>query len=380
MVTKNYRINKNRLQIKYYTNKDKNFKWLNIPYQSEINPMLSYIHYNNMHLKKEGMYKKVIENGFFWSGYTKEVDLFIKSCGECYSVKYSKPLDKKPIIIKTYGPHIRYQADLWYLPDELKKGSKYLYVLDVIDHFSKWCYCFLLKNKGASLVLSKIKSFFEINGKPELFHTDNGKEFKNNELKYYLENHNIKYITSAPYHPQSNGCCEALHKEIKKYLLDELDKHKKNFDLEISLVNAIIFHNNRELNSTGYKPVDLRNITDQNIINEVILNIIKSMKRKVDKFSYCVENTLLLVTDDIILKGNRYILKKIKGKHNFVIPGVLLNYINDDTIKIKVSVDIKNSKIFKKDEIINLDINTCRIIDDFGYNYYMELNGVNINY
>ena len=46
MVTKNYRINKNRLQIKYYTNKDKNFKWLNIPYQSEINPMLSYIHYN----------------------------------------------------------------------------------------------------------------------------------------------------------------------------------------------------------------------------------------------------------------------------------------------------------------------------------------------
>ena len=90
-----------------------------------------------------------------------------------------------------------------------------MYALDVIDHFSKWCYFFLLKNKGASLVLSKMKSFFEINGKPELFPTDNGKEFKNNKLKYYLENHNIKYIISTPYHPQSNGCCEALHKEIK---------------------------------------------------------------------------------------------------------------------------------------------------------------------
>lgn len=146
------------------------------------------------------------------------------------------------------------------------------------------------------------------------------------------------------------------------------------------MVNAIIFQNNRELNSTGYKPVYLRNTTDLNNINEVILNIIKSMKRKVDKFSYCVENILLLVIDDIILKGNRYILKKIKGKHNFVMPGVLLNYINNDTIKVKVSVDIKSSIIFKKDEIINLDINTSRIIDDFGYNYYMELNGINIKY
>lgn len=36
-----------------------------------------------------------------------------------------------------------------------------------------------------------------MNGVPTLFHTDNGKEFKNMDLKLFLENKDIKYITSA---------------------------------------------------------------------------------------------------------------------------------------------------------------------------------------
>ena len=72
---------------------------------------------------------------------------------------------------------------------------------------------FLLRNKTADLVLSKIKSFIRNNGQCQIFQTDNGKEFNNIVLKTYLENNNIKYLRSAPYHPQSNGCCEAVHKE-----------------------------------------------------------------------------------------------------------------------------------------------------------------------
>lgn len=66
-----------------------------------------------------------------------------------------------------------------------------------------------------------------MNGAPTLFQTDNGKEFKNLELKIFLDNKNIIYITSSSYHPQSNGYWEAIHKEIKKFLLDDLNKKKK---------------------------------------------------------------------------------------------------------------------------------------------------------
>ena len=83
-----------------------------------------------------------------------------------------------------------------------------------------------------------------MNGDPILFQIDKGKEFKNSKLKIFLENKNITYIISAPYYPQSNGCCEAIHKYIKKFLFNELNK-KKDFDIEISIADAIEFHNNR---------------------------------------------------------------------------------------------------------------------------------------
>ena len=60
---------------------------------------------------------------------------------------------------------------------------------------------YLLKNKSAELVVSKIKVFFRDNGPCEIFQTDKGKEFNNIILKTFLENHNVKYLRSAPYHP-----------------------------------------------------------------------------------------------------------------------------------------------------------------------------------
>ena len=88
---------------------------------------------------------------------------------------------------------------------------------DIIDHFSKWMSSYLLKNKSADLVLAKIKSFIRSNGTCNIFQTDNGKEFNNKILKIYLENDNIKFLRSSPYHPQSNGCCEAVNKKIKNF-------------------------------------------------------------------------------------------------------------------------------------------------------------------
>ena len=90
------------------------------------------------------------------------------------------------------GPHYRQQADLWYLDDELKSNNKYIYCLDIIDHFSKWIYCYLLTDKSLNLVVSKIKMFILNFGKCKIFQTDNGKELKNRELSIFLENEGIE--------------------------------------------------------------------------------------------------------------------------------------------------------------------------------------------
>ena len=72
-------------------------------------------------------------------------------------------LSINPIKIITNGSKIRYQAYIRYVPVELKVNNEYNYFLDIIDHFSKWLYSYLLKSKDSELVVSKIKSFININ-------------------------------------------------------------------------------------------------------------------------------------------------------------------------------------------------------------------------
>ena len=152
------------------------------------------------------MEEKIIEAGFYWHGYSNDIIEFINNCGICHSELKAKKIENNPKIIITYGPNKRYQCDLWYLPERIKENTHYLYCLDIIDHFSKWMGSYLLRNKTSELVLSKIKIFFRENGKCEIFQTDNGKEFNNVILKTYLDNNNVKYLRSASYHPQANGC------------------------------------------------------------------------------------------------------------------------------------------------------------------------------
>ena len=115
------------------------------------------------------MLKKIIEMGYFWNGITGDVANAIKNCGICYSEGNVQILEKKKTIIITKGPNIRYKADIWYIPNQLKIGHEYLYIFDIIDHYSKWMFSFLLKNNEAELILSKIKLFINMNGNYQIF-------------------------------------------------------------------------------------------------------------------------------------------------------------------------------------------------------------------
>jgi hypothetical protein len=68
--------------------------------------MFKYIHYKNLHLKKEAMAKKVINNGYYWAGYTKDKEKFINTCGKCYTENNLIKLPKKPKKILNKGLHI----------------------------------------------------------------------------------------------------------------------------------------------------------------------------------------------------------------------------------------------------------------------------------
>ena len=189
------------------------------------------------------MRELLIMTGFYWEGYTKSIRETINKCPICFTKNKIKKINMPIKQILDQGPHFHYQADLWYLDEPLKQNNNYEYVMDVIDHFSKYLFSFLLTNKSSSLVLSKIKLLFLQFGKCKLFQTDNGTEFKNTEMKIYFENEGVKQIFSRPRHPQSNGCVESIHKQVRKNLFFDLETNKENFNIEIALSNFLIFYN-----------------------------------------------------------------------------------------------------------------------------------------
>lgn len=124
--------------------------------------------------------------------------------------------------ILTHGPYIRYEAYLWELDKVIYEKSGFKFKLEIIDHFSKWLWCYPLINKEIKTVLINIKKYIISFGKPKIFQTDNGTEFINKEIKLYCENNNIKYINSSPYHPRTNGAIEIAHKNLQKNIQIDL--------------------------------------------------------------------------------------------------------------------------------------------------------------
>ena len=70
--------------------------------------------------------------------------------------------------------------------------------------------------------MNKIEIYWENFGFPKILQVDNGTEFTNNLLDNYCENNNIRLIHSSPYHPQTNGVCEAVHKKLENIFIMNL--------------------------------------------------------------------------------------------------------------------------------------------------------------
>ncbi|CAF2691319.1 unnamed protein product [Rotaria sp. Silwood2] len=139
------------------------------------------------------------------------VEIFLKQCLPCQTRKPIKHhVVSKPII--SLGIMTRLQIDLIDMrtrPDKISPEIVYCWILNCIDHFSKFSWAYPLKNKTAAEVVTKLYELFFVFGPPHIIHSDNGREFVSSvtmELKNSF--HDLLFIRGRPRHPQSQGCIE----------------------------------------------------------------------------------------------------------------------------------------------------------------------------
>jgi len=324
-----------------------------IPFDSEKQKILETAHTKYLHHGRDRMMQSIRNQGYNWYCLTKDCQDYISNCNSCPI----STLQKIPSIttkqILEESPKIRYQIDTVLLAKDLQNESgKYLITIE--DHFSKFLWAQTSKNKDSKSVLFAIKKFFTLCGKPKILHSDNGKEFVNNEVATYLKGINVEHICGRPYNPQCQGLIERANRTIQESLTRIYHNDPEHFDLELSLIDIIAEYNSATHSSTKLTPnhafqLDNKSESDKELLNFAKENMKKSFKNKLTKVRYLADDKVLLY--NAINKTKDGYLRKTNSKRKitkgFTIPAIV----------VTVESSYLSVKIYKKTTILNGDIN-----------------------
>ena len=101
------------------------------------------------------------------------------------------------------------------------KGNRY--VMTVIDMLTGFTMAVPIKNKNADTVCDAYRDhiYCTFGGSSRIL-TDNGSEFKNQEMKQVCETLGIKHIFSPVYTPEANGRLEGWHRFFKACIVKHI--------------------------------------------------------------------------------------------------------------------------------------------------------------
>jgi transposase InsO family protein len=125
-------------------------------------------------------------------------------------------------------------------------GSKYCLV--IVDDYSRFTWVFFLQDKSQTQetlkgLLRRAQNEFGLGIKK--IRSDNGTEFKNSQIKGFLEEEGIKHEFSSPYTPQQNGVVERKNRTLLDMARTMLDEYKTSDRFWAEAVNTACYAINR---------------------------------------------------------------------------------------------------------------------------------------
>jgi len=129
---------------------------------------------------------------------------------------------KPPMEAKIYGAEGQYQIDLTFLKQYKRQNSNYEMIMVAVQINGRYAYTIPLKNKYAKSIYDAFKELIHRMIKdgrtPTIFQTDNGSEFKNNQIQKLCEEHNIKQIFCQKDDKKCLSIAERFNRTIKNLI------------------------------------------------------------------------------------------------------------------------------------------------------------------
>jgi len=144
----------------------------------------------------------------YWVGWKGDVEKYILACENCARYMRGNPTRRAPLQKALVGePLERVALDITGPHPKSKMGN--IWILTVLDLFSKWALAFPIKNHEA-VTISKllIEKVFTVYGTPKQLLTDQGKEFESKLMGELCQRFDIEKLRCVSYKPSTNGGCD----------------------------------------------------------------------------------------------------------------------------------------------------------------------------
>lgn len=239
---------------------------------------------------------------YYWPRMKADVTQYVKSCPVCAE---TKPEQKAPPGLLLSRPHVAQPWDLVCIDivGPLPKSTYgNIFILSVLDYFSKFCLFFPLRSANAKRICRLLEeNVFLLFGVPRTLVCDNGKQFVSSEFRGLAKTYSIHISYTPLYHPQANAV-ERTHRVLKTMLSSYVkDNHRKweeylqkvacairTSQHEASKVTPFFVNFGREINLTGGRrqnpadddePVEIQPVMRA----EVLQRVYKDVRQRLDK-------------------------------------------------------------------------------------------------
>ena len=197
---------------------------------------------------------EMIQRGFYWPGFYKDVETFCKSCEICARNKVV-PRPRSPM--KPFDiflvPFYMIGVDLIGPLKLTRQGNKY--ILSIIDYYTKYAEAVALPNQEAETVVRALEQVFARHGMPSVLLTDQGRNFESHLVASMCQLFGIEKRRTTAYHPQTDGLCERFNGILKTLLRMRVNNDKDDWDEQ--LPHALLAYRVSKQSSTGATPFEM---------------------------------------------------------------------------------------------------------------------------
>ena len=239
------------------------------------------------------------------------IETVIRCCHTCQKIKGNAvSAGRFPLgSLMTNQPWDTISMDFIGPISEDKYGN--MYILVVIDNFSRFVELFVMPNNNSDEVAKAILSIYGRYGLPKTIHSDQGSHFTANVITSLCEYFTVNKQYSLAYRPEANGIVERCNKEIMNHVR-ALVMDKRIIDdwgVHLPIVQRIIntmFHT--AIGTTpakliyGSHAVDNRALIDSVLRGKVPIQESSDYVDRLDEMISAYQAKAVAIQDDVIEK------------------------------------------------------------------------------